>query len=542
MTTTELQAKKSFLEKYEFIIPLALFTLFLAITLPGIAWGAPDVWHPDEIVTRSIKALHGEWRFGEINFDYPDLPQYAMFGLGKVVLALGQTDTEALIASRVLSAVLAGLTIVLTYIITRRISGDILLAGISGTLLLCVSEMTHNGRFAHNDTYITFFITLSVLFLINYKGTNRRVWLYASFITVGMAASSKYNGISLVIAPALVYLIAQRRVLLERPLRTLETIFISSVLTFLGFAVGTPKSFFWMTYYFKRMIPALLRTGNYARQPDSVRGIVGQYGNLADGTGMPLFILFAIAFVWAGYKVIQARRSKTEARGPRADFIAIALLGILALDLPIMASYNYATRFFLPMMPLFAVLAALFIGELYGFRKYQMFTSAALAFVILFSFARNISVMLSFFNDARIAASEYLETLPLDTSLEYTYYPPSIPLEHFDREHNYPIYFKKAQDEALPTSKKYDFNVGESGLDKRATDYLVVDSFTSDRFNNPYTCETMQVECNFFKQLATGQSNHYKLIAEFSYALPPYLPEISISFVNPGIRIYERIK
>ena len=69
-----------------------------------------------------------------------------------------------------------------------------------------------------------------------------------------------------------------------------------------------------------------------------------------------------------------------------------------------------------------------------------------------------------------------------------------------------------------------------------------MDSFTSGKFNNPYTCETMQVECDFFKQLGTGQSDHYKLVAEFSYSLPSYLPQMSIAFVNPGIRIYERIK
>ena len=100
-----------FLEKYEFLIPLMLFIVFLVITLPGISWGGLNGWHPDEIVVRSIKALHGQWQFDEINFDYPSLPQYVMFGLGKLILAMGYTDLEVLIASRVLSAVLAGLTI-----------------------------------------------------------------------------------------------------------------------------------------------------------------------------------------------------------------------------------------------------------------------------------------------------------------------------------------------------------------------------------------------------------------------------------------------
>jgi 4-amino-4-deoxy-L-arabinose transferase-like glycosyltransferase len=547
-TTPAHPVYKSFLEKYEFVIPLALFIIFLAITLPGISWGGLNGWHPDEIVVRSIKALHGEWKFDEINFDYPSLPQYVMFGLGKLILAMGYTDLEVLIASRVLSTVLAGLTIVLTYVITRRISNNIYVAGLSGLLLLSVSEMTHNGRFAHNDTYITFFVTLTVLFLINYKLKNQRGWLYASFISIGMAASSKYNGISLVIVPVLLYLFSLRGSFLKRPLRILETLFIGGALTFLGYAAGTPKSLFWMTYYFKRMIPALLHTGNYARQPDSLRGILGQYGSFANGTGLPLFSLFAAALLWACYQVFQAYRSGSESQDSRITALVILLLSIAALDLPITVSYNYPTRFFLSMLPIFAVLSALFIEDLYrqakarGNIQYQRLLSLGLAAIILFSFARNISVMLLFLNDARIPASEFINSLPVETSLEHTFYPPAIPLEHFEREHNYPIFFSKTPGEQAPTHKSYKYNAGEAGLDDRLTDYLVVDNFTIDRLSDPYICQSMQVECDFFKQLATGQSDHYKLIREFSYSLPRYLPPLKISFVNPEIRIYERLK
>jgi 4-amino-4-deoxy-L-arabinose transferase-like glycosyltransferase len=529
-----------FWERDEFIIPLALFLLFLAITLPGISWGYPDGWHPDEIVTRAIWVLNGEWKFSEINFDYPDLPQYVMLGLGKLTLALGYGEADIRVAARVLSAILAGLTIVITYHITRRISGDRWTAALSGLLLLSVSALSHNGRFAHNDTYITFFAALVVLFLVNYRKTEHRGWLYASFLAVGMAASSKYNGISLVIAPAVTFIVQERKTVFKHLLKTFETVFISGALTFLGFALGTPKALFWMSYYFKRMLPALLHTGNYARQPDSVRGILGQYGSFADGTGLLLFLLFAIALIWAIFQPIRAAsRRQTD---PQTPFIGVLLLSILALDLPILISYNYPTRFFLPIYPLFAILAALFIAEMYKLTQYRKITGAILALIILFSFARNISVMLLFFNDARIPASRYVASLPVGTSLEETYYPPYIPDGHFAREHNYPIYFKKSPEEELPTSRKFVFNAGEVGLDDRQTDYLLTDSFTYERFNNPYICESMPAECAFFQKLATGQSDHYKLIAEFHYSLPPYLPQLSIAFVNPGIRIYERIQ
>jgi 4-amino-4-deoxy-L-arabinose transferase-like glycosyltransferase len=469
-----------------------------------------------------------------------------MFWLGKIVLALGQTDREALIAMRVLSALMAGLTIIITYAITRQLGGNANTALLSGLLLICVNALPHNARFAHNDTYLIFFTTLTVLFLVNYQKTNQRGWLYASFLTVGMAASSKYNGIALVIVPGLLYLFYYGRALLKFQMPALEVLFISGALTVGGFVVGTPKALTWMAFYFKRMIPALLHTGNYARQPDSVRGMIGQYGVLLDGLGIPLFLIFSAGLLWAAYHAIMPLWKK-ESRATKANRFIIPLLAILALDLPIMISYNYQLRFFLPLLPMQAILAAFLIEHLRKiFEQYNrrliILPGAALGAIIMYSLAGNISVMLLFFNDARIPASAYIASLPADTSLEFTYYPPSLPENHFSRNHSYPIYFSKSADDPFPTSPYFEFNVGEIGLDDRQTDYLVTDNFTYDRFSDPYICGNVQVECDFFKQLDTGQSNHYKLIAEFSYTLPPYVPQIKIAFVNPVIRVYERIK
>ena len=542
------KAEKTFFEKYGFLIPFMLLVIFLALTLPGISWGAPNVWHPDEIVVRSIKALFDtEYRFDEVNFDYPTLPQYVMYGLGKVVIGLGYSEKEILVSARVLSAILAGITIIITYLIARRVGGSIPVAGLSGLLLICVSEMEHNGRFAHNDTFIIFFTTLAVLCIIEYFNKQNKFWLYGSFLAVGMAASSKYIGGSLFIVPLAVYLIGQRKNLRTEPLPVAETLFISTALTFLGFAAGTPKALFWMTYYVKRLLPALEWQAAYGRQPGSQRGILGQYGVLTDGLGWPLMLLFSAAFVWACYHVVQGYRNEELKPNTLTGAFAILLFAILVLDLPMMFSYNYQLRYFLTLMPLLAVLAAYFVEALYmraqlmDGRVYPILVSAGVSVIVLYSLARIVSLMLLVVNDARIPASAFMQSLPKGTSLEHTNYPPVIPGNHFEREHNYPIYFVKGN-EPLPTNKRYDFNAGEVGLDDRGTDYLITDSFTYERFSDPYICASMQAECDFFEQLDAGQSDHYKLIAEFSYSLPSYLPQIQVLFVNPVIRVYERIK
>jgi len=536
---------KTFIEKYEFIIPLGLFVLFLALTLPGISWGAPDGWHPDEIVGRSIKALFEPgYRFDEGNYDYPTLPQYVMYGLGKIVLALGSTNV--LVAARTLSALLAGLTIVMAYILARRVGGSVYVAGLGALLLICVSEMEHNGRYAHNDIFLVFFTTLAVLCIVEYFKGQNKIWLYASLIAVGMAASCKYIGGSLVIVPLSIYLIEQRHNLWKQPLAIAETLFVGSVLTFLGYAVGTPKILFSMTYYVKRLLPALNWQVGYGKQPGSVRGFIGQYGAMANGLGLALILLFGMAFIWTCYEVIKSQRAKELKPGTHIGLRGILVFAILVLDLPMLFSYNYQLRYFLTLMPLLAVLTAFFVQALYiktsqfG-RFYSTLVGGSVTLIVVYSFARIMSLMLLTMNDARIPASAFIQTLPFGASLEHTYYPPTLPEGHFGNEFNYPIYFIKGN-EPLPVSKQYKVNDGEHGLDDRQTDYLVIDSFTYDKFNDPYTCARMQVECDFFKQLATGRSNHYQLLKEFKYTLPPYLPQLNFGFVNPTIRIYERIK
>ena len=539
------QANSPFLQRYEFIIPILLFVLFLLCTLPGISWGAPSIWHPDEVIYIAIKALHEGTEFDASNFNHPHLPIYAMLGLGKILVAFGQTDKEVLIGARLLSAVLSGLTIVLAYLIPRRMGKNIYVSALSGLFLISVSEMSHNGRFAHNDTFVTFFCTLTVFLLVQYIARDRKGWLYAAFFAAGMAVSSKYIAITLAIVPVVVYLWTQRETFFKRALQVFETLFIGGILTYLGYAVGTPKALTWMAYYFKRLIPALIYNSNYGVQPGSVRGILGQYSVFSDAVGIPLFLLFISAFIWGCYKLLSAYRAKSLGT---ERYRALLILSILVLDLPIMASYNYPTRFFLPLMPFFAILSALFIGDLYALAKeksnslHPKLIGAGLSLILLFSLARLISIMLLFMNDSRIPAGKFLTSLPTDTSIEHTEYPPTIPAGHFEREHNYPIHFKNTPDEVMPTNKNYLYNVGEVGLDQRQTRYLVVDEFTADKFDQVYTCEIMQVECDFFKQLAAGRSEHYKLIADFSYKLPRFLPQLEVSFVNPEIRVYERIE
>ncbi|MBI2331863.1 MAG: hypothetical protein HYU84_06860, partial [Chloroflexi bacterium] len=74
----------SFFSRYEFLIPFFIFILFLAASLPGVSWGAPALWNPDELIWRVDQALAGNMKFDvtEPDFNYPSLPKYVMYFIG----------------------------------------------------------------------------------------------------------------------------------------------------------------------------------------------------------------------------------------------------------------------------------------------------------------------------------------------------------------------------------------------------------------------------------------------------------------------------
>jgi len=535
-----------FLVRYEKFIPLGLFLIFLLVTVPGISWGAPSLWNPDELVWRVNMALGGEMKFDETepDYNYPSLPKQVMYGVGWLVQQAGGSQTDIIVSARLISVLLGGLTILLIYAITKLASENIYVRLLAAFLALSNTALAHNARFAHNDLYLLFFVTLSLYAIIKYQLSTYRPWLYLAFFSTGCAASSKYTGGSFVLILLLIFLISNWKTLFKDWLRMLETLFIAAALTVAGYVVGTPKALFWMSFYFKRAIPAALRFASYGRGPDSVIGFYGQWGTFRAAVGTWAYYLFLLALVWFTVKLVWSVRKKVEENNTRSKIIFILLVSILIFNIPFWMSYNYVPRFFLPFLPMFAALASLFVEDVVSFAKQRgyaivvPFISIVVVLVIVTSFLQIFSVTLLFANDARTPAGKFIRTLEPDTILEFTLYPPAIPENYFARTRNYPIYTIKYPGETVPDNKAYEYNRGEAGLYERGVNYLVVDSFTYIRFNDDYICQTNPVECEFFRKLLAGETD-LRLLASFEYRLPPFLPQISLAAVNPDVKIYK---
>jgi 4-amino-4-deoxy-L-arabinose transferase-like glycosyltransferase len=325
-----------FIHRHEKLILLALGIIFFAITAPGISWGTPNIWHPDEQVKVADRALHGLTIIDTRNFNYPSLPKYTMYWLGRVVYGRGYTRADFIQSARLISVLLGSLIVVVTYVIARKSGARVPGAVFAACLVISSSEMALNARFAHVDIYLVFFSCLSVLLLLKYQSSRKLPWLYGSFLTVGLAASSKYNGLSLIVAVILVYIITEKNRIAENKLHFIMSFFIGLVLTFIGFVIGTPRMLLSMLFYVPRVVDALFHHATYNIEAGDQIGLFGQWQVLISAHGVAGFIFFVVAAIWVIGTVGWSLISRIRDDGGNAVQMGVVLLSILALNLPIL--------------------------------------------------------------------------------------------------------------------------------------------------------------------------------------------------------------
>jgi uncharacterized membrane protein len=539
------------LNRTEILVPIFIFLLFLGFSLPGVSWGVPALWNPDELVWRVDSALRGEMIFDatEPDFNYPSLPKYVMFGIGKVVYGMGYSSAKFIIAARVFSALLGALSGVLIYYLARTIGAKISISALAGLLYIASGVAVTNSRFAHNDLYLQFFAILCIYFSIKYQFTKLRFWIYGSFFAVGLAASSKYTGGSLLLVPLFILIVMNWSEQRKNWLQSFVMLFIGGLLSFVGYVVGTPKAIYFVTY-FGKVIPALQRYPQYGFNSGSLIGLYGQWSVFESAVGTFAYYLFIIGFIWSAVWLILRQLGKIQMDDKRVQAIVILIAAVLIFDLPFMVSINYIPRYFIPFVPFLAILSALFVNEIIDLanNKNCRFIPAGISLLLVlgisYSMLRLVSTAFLFMNDARIPASEYVASFRgYKKTIEYTLYPPIVNKKQFyGAARNYPIYFVKYPTDVVPTGGRFEYNQGEQGLIDRNVDYFVIDSFTYSRFYIDSICETNPVECDFFKKLLAGEVTSFRLMEKFSYSLPSYLPQLTVTVVNPEIRIYERVK
>lgn len=541
----------SFFSRYEFLLPLFIFVLFMTAALPGVSWGTPALWNPDELVWRVDQALGGYMQFDvtEPDFNYPSLPKHIMYAIGSLTYGMGRSSVAFIVAARSFSGVLGALVGVLVYVIARTIGANKRYAFLASLLYIASGVAAANSRFAHNDLYLQFFCVLCFYFVIRFQYSQNRNWLYASFLAVGMATSSKYTGASMVLLPVSVFIFMNWATVRREWLRSLGVLALCGLLVILGYGIGTPRLLLAPVDYLSGAIPAALRFSQYGFNSGVPIGLFGQWAVFKSAAGTFAYFLFILAFLWFAVRLIQWKMRRASFETRQAQGILLLMAVVLIFDLPYLISINYIERYFIPFIPFLAILAAFLVDEVLRLAASRKLVAVhwavvtLLVFGLAYSTLRLVSIALLFMNDARIPAGEYIaEIRGYQKSIEYTLYPPNIEKKRFERAHNYPIYFVKYPNEVVPSGGRFEFNQGEQGLLDRDTDYFVIDSYTYERFYAGSVCETNVIECDFFKRLIDGEVESFRLVQSFEYNLPPYLPKVFISAVNPDVMIFERVR
>jgi dolichyl-phosphate-mannose--protein O-mannosyl transferase len=135
---------------------------------------------------------------------------------------------------------------VLIYYLARTIGADMLVSLLAGLLYIASSIAVANSRFAHNDLYLQFFSVLCIFCAIKYQLTKSKLWIYSSFFAVGLAASSKYTGGSLLLVPLFVLAVMNWDTLRKNWLQSFMMLLVGGLLSFAGYVLGTPKAIYFL--------------------------------------------------------------------------------------------------------------------------------------------------------------------------------------------------------------------------------------------------------------------------------------------------------
>lgn len=205
---------------------LGIIILGFVLRLYGVAFGLPELWHPDEdaVVMPALEILRtGEWQ--PIRMEYGSFHIYILTAISAVVTVLLMRDghissaseipiyargtfpsiyhqEEFFVAARFVSVVTGTLTILIIFLLARRLTDSPRQALLAGLFTAILPRFVVHSHFATTDMSLMFWITVALYLLLrvydNWESDSW--WSYAGAgIVCGIATSTKYNGVLLML-------------------------------------------------------------------------------------------------------------------------------------------------------------------------------------------------------------------------------------------------------------------------------------------------------------------------------------------------------
>lgn len=163
-----------------------------ALRFVGLSWGLPYGLHPDETV---ILSRVGTMSWSNLNpgfFMYPGFFIYQVFGLSRLVFALGGESHDLIYVARLLTAAYGLATVGFVYLLGVRLGGR-RLGTIAAGLTAFVGALTLHAHYAVTDTPATALATATVW--LSVRAWQRRSYgeIAAAAVLAGLAVSTKYS-------------------------------------------------------------------------------------------------------------------------------------------------------------------------------------------------------------------------------------------------------------------------------------------------------------------------------------------------------------
>lgn len=506
--------------------------------MSGILWGLPILdrlesrYHPDE-----PKIIEGAVGFPGHVLANKDLryPTFLHYSIGSLSLPFFWLRSDPSLHFQVvhflgrLASVVAGVgAILLTFVYARRHYGDRTALLASGFLAVSMYH-AQNSAWATTDVASSFFL---ILFLIAARRAIELDKSLRSFVlagaTLGLLIGTKYTGAFGAIPFALVFIIGAirerapaTRGAIGRALIPDRRIMFFLVAAFVTFLITTPDALLYpgallQSIAFERA--RLARAYLPLIEPRTWEAVARA---LSISIGLPLMIASVFGML------ISLRGRKT---GDLATIVMIVAL---------MAYFGNAIlpRYYILVMPLLAVFAAIGIGRIYQWHKLLGILVAVL--VAVYSLYYSVAATLTRFNDTRTKAAHFIEeNLPKGSSVgigytsevfgwrthEWRY--PSIDFTRYQE-----VDFLEAPDFIVLSS--YDFNTIEAALN---FGYLLPD-FTWPEERNKEWYRSSPPSPSVFKLYSEllGEGGGYCLVQEFSNNVL-----VPVEFPPPIVRIYAK--
>lgn len=400
----------------------AILALSLALSLWGIQWGAPKVWHPDEITSGTLNMalnrtiIPPSFFYGGLHYYTVGVTAIAPVYLQGLVFdppppredrlaRAGWWETRwtwMIVMARGISAVMSTAVILFTFVIGKTLFDKSTGYLASGFLCISMSFMAV-AHFATVDSPANFWFWLSCLFALLIWKRGARSWYVLASITAGFAL-----GIKLDRAVILLPLVLSHFLRGEGPqLRRLITL---AIFVPAGYFLANPALFTSGFQFLDGFTRDMFYQALKGRGPEQ-SSYLQLFQDLKAGLGLPLLLTVLLGLAYGFYNL--ALKKNTA-----------AIIWLLSTFLPyyiIFGSTSVQSWYLTVLFPALMILAAAGCVNLIGAspQPYAFLAKFAVAGVVVYSFFYTVALVLQFSNDSRYLAAEWIErNVPVNSIIE----------------------------------------------------------------------------------------------------------------------------